>query len=150
MGRRSGHQPPFPRPPVYAAYFAEATKAKKASSFAKASTVAGGYGGQDGGQDDRQAGPTQWLFQGPPAESKFLAAKQAEIETEILSLLGNPVLTTGQKQQVCIAAHALYKAWPEKKDRSIEVLRKMEQYAPASDLGQAAKNLRNHLSPSKP
>ena len=96
------------------------------------------------------SGPTQWLFQGPPAESKFLAAKQAEIETEILSLLGNPVLTTGQKQQVCIAAHALYKAWPEKKDRSIEVLRKMEQYAPASDLGQAAKNLRNHLSPSKP
>jgi hypothetical protein len=46
----------FPTP-VFAAYFAEATKAKKASSFAKASTVAGGYGRQDGGQDDRQAGP---------------------------------------------------------------------------------------------
>ena len=32
----SAEHPPFPRPPVYAAYFAEATKAKKASSFAKA------------------------------------------------------------------------------------------------------------------
>jgi hypothetical protein len=35
-----------------------------------------GFGGQDGGQEgiDRQAGPTQWLFQEPPAESKFLSA----------------------------------------------------------------------------
>ena len=75
--RHKTNNPLFPRPPVYAAYFAEATKAKKASSFAKASTIAGGYGGQDGGQDDRQAGPTHWLFQGPPAESKLLAVSSS-------------------------------------------------------------------------
>jgi len=27
---------------------------------------------------DRQAGPVQWLFQGPPAESKFLRAKKSQ------------------------------------------------------------------------
>jgi hypothetical protein len=37
-----------------------------------------GFGGQDGGQNNRQAGPTQWLFQEPPAESKFLAAQAVE------------------------------------------------------------------------
>jgi hypothetical protein len=89
MSRSFRTQSPFPRPPVYAAYFAEATKAKKASSFAKASTVAGGYGGQDGGQDDRQAGPTQWLFQGPPAESKFLAAALFILVNSASGLLGN-------------------------------------------------------------
>ena len=45
-----------------------------------------GFGGQDGGQEgyDRQAGPTQWLFQESAAESKFLATSSSA-EAEVCS-----------------------------------------------------------------
>ena len=73
VGWQDERKPPFPRPPVFAAYFAGATKAKKASSFAEASTVAGGYGGQDGGRDDRQAGPLMSFLNGLHPKSNSLA-----------------------------------------------------------------------------
>jgi hypothetical protein len=57
MGRGAGPMkfcPPISRPPVFA------------NSFAKASAD----------RKDRQAGPIKWLFHGPPAGSRFLAANK--------------------------------------------------------------------------
>jgi hypothetical protein len=71
----------------------------------------------------------------------------AEAEEEFMKWDANPRLSPKQRQQLQAARFALYQRWPEKKGAVKDLLEKMRDIDPDSELGKAAANYLKMLEP---
>lgn len=72
-----------------------------------------------------------------------------EADKEFSKWDANPRLSPRQRQELQAARFALYQRWPEKKNQIKPLLEKMRDIDPESELGRAAANYLEILSPAK-